>query len=160
MTQQTFFDTGPPIEFLQQRRNGATPALLGSGPDGETCGTCLHALLTRSRGGSRFYKCGVMRAHWTSGAGTDIRLKWPACSHWEGIPKPVVDRSKLRQDVLDAITSAGSYGITVDELSEKWDVPPNAISGRFTELAKEGAIERIGRRKTRTGNAAGVWRAK
>ncbi|MEW6304865.1 MAG: hypothetical protein AB1705_15425 [Verrucomicrobiota bacterium] len=57
----------------------------GSGPAGETCGTCAHAV--KVRGGRRAYwKCAVIRHRWTHGPGTDIRLKTPACSMWAAAP--------------------------------------------------------------------------
>lgn len=53
----------------------------GTGPKGETCGTCLH-LDGQSRGRT-FYKCGLMRKDWTHGRGTDILKRSPACRFWE-----------------------------------------------------------------------------
>ncbi len=53
----------------------------GSGPTGETCGSCKN--LTRRRFAKEYLKCALMRAHWTGGAGTDVRAKDPACSRWE-----------------------------------------------------------------------------
>lgn len=50
----------------------------GSGPAGETCGTCANA----ARFG-RYAKCKLVRGRWTNGPGTDIRLRWPACSGWQ-----------------------------------------------------------------------------
>ncbi|HQU16656.1 MAG TPA: hypothetical protein PLO69_11215 [Gammaproteobacteria bacterium] len=50
----------------------------GSGPVGETCGTCLHYAVRRSS----HRKCGLIRAKWTAGPGTDIRKKDPACVKW------------------------------------------------------------------------------
>lgn len=32
----------------------------------------------------RYWKCGLVKA--TGGPGTDIRLKWAACSRWEAKP--------------------------------------------------------------------------
>lgn len=64
-----------------------------------------------------------------------------------------------RERVFKAIELSGVEGRTVDEISEAFGVPPNAISGRFTELKKENWIVKIGTRKTRSGNAAGVYRA-
>jgi len=57
----------------------------GHGPAGETCGTCRYRVTLE--GGSRnFQKCELTRKYWTSGFGTDIRCKDPACRLWE--PKP------------------------------------------------------------------------
>lgn len=51
----------------------------GSGPAGETCGTCANAYcLNYSK---RYWKCRLVKA--TGGPATDIRLKWAACSRWE-----------------------------------------------------------------------------
>lgn len=55
----------------------ATRALLAN--NGETCGTCGN--LDQEQHNSRsYYKCGLIPS--TSGPGTDIRLKWPACNLW------------------------------------------------------------------------------
>ncbi len=53
----------------------------GSGPVGETCRSCKHYTLREWAGTYR--KCGLMRAHWTGGGGSDIRARDPACSKWE-----------------------------------------------------------------------------
>ncbi|UGA46629.1 hypothetical protein HU230_0011545 [Bradyrhizobium quebecense] len=50
----------------------------GTGPAGETCGTCEH--ITKSR---HFAKCELSRGRWTRGRGTDILVKAPACRRWE-----------------------------------------------------------------------------
>jgi hypothetical protein len=50
----------------------------GTGPAGETCATCKHAV--RAKG---YAKCGLNRPRWTGGIKTDIRLRTPACSKWE-----------------------------------------------------------------------------
>lgn len=54
----------------------------GSGPDGETCGSCAH--LTRVVFAKTYLKCGLRRATWTGSYGTDVRAKDSACSKWEG----------------------------------------------------------------------------
>lgn len=54
----------------------------GTGPEGETCGSCRH--IARTSGDARIYiKCGLMRAKWTKGPGSDIRAQSPACKEWE-----------------------------------------------------------------------------
>ena len=58
----------------------ATP---GSGPQGESCKSCKHAVGTGRTGGRTYWKCELLRAHWTSGPGTDILLRSPACKHWQ-----------------------------------------------------------------------------
>lgn len=56
-------------------------APIGSGPKGETCKTCKYAYRTGTGYGKGFWKCKLVRP--TRGPGTDIRLKWAACSRWE-----------------------------------------------------------------------------
>jgi hypothetical protein len=53
----------------------------GTGPDGETCGSCAH-LRVQSATSRRYYKCGI--GNITRGPGTDIRLKTLACEFWKG----------------------------------------------------------------------------
>ena len=53
----------------------------GAGPDGETCGNCLHLVHWQPGSGRVFFKCG--RTRWTHGEATDIRKKTPACEHWQ-----------------------------------------------------------------------------
>lgn len=45
------------------------------------CGGCAHAV--RRHHGKVYWKCGLDRARWTSGPGTDIRAKWRACARFE-----------------------------------------------------------------------------
>lgn len=67
---------GPPVS----KRCTAAPC--GTGPEGETCGSC--AYLTRANGGASYYlKCGKVKHLWTHGSGSDIRAKWAACREWE-----------------------------------------------------------------------------
>jgi len=56
----------------------------GSGPEGETCGTCNH--LYRRKMAKTYLKCELMQARWTGGKGTDVRSRSPACLRWEGKP--------------------------------------------------------------------------
>lgn len=76
-------------ERLKKRR-APTPngyaARPGSGPAGETCGTCRH--LYRNRQAKTYLKCGLMQRGWTSGRASDVLAKAPACSRWEAEPKP------------------------------------------------------------------------
>ncbi len=67
----------------------------GSGPAGETCGSCIHAKGIKIRSGRVFYKCEIIKHRWTSGPGTDIRLKSPACEMWEPEEKPLTETHKV-----------------------------------------------------------------
>jgi hypothetical protein len=53
----------------------------GTGPHGETCASCKH--LVRKRMGKTYLKCGLMKAQWTGGYGTDVKARDPACKKWE-----------------------------------------------------------------------------
>jgi hypothetical protein len=64
-----------------QAKGNAAP--IGSGPKGETCGTCAHCY-TREFSKS-YHKCDLVKA--SGGPGTDIRKKWAACARWEAIQK-------------------------------------------------------------------------
>jgi hypothetical protein len=55
----------------------------GTGPDGETCKTCEH--LVRKQMAKTYLKCGLNRAKWTGGGGTDVRAGDPACRQWAAL---------------------------------------------------------------------------
>lgn len=56
-------------------------AMPGTGPVGETCGSCDH--LVRKRLAKVYRKCGLMERHWTGGKGTDVLATAPACRNWQ-----------------------------------------------------------------------------
>ena len=56
-------------------------ALPGTGPEGETCGSCAN--LHRNELSRTYLKCGLMKARWTGGARTDVRAKDAACRNWQ-----------------------------------------------------------------------------
>lgn len=53
----------------------------GTGPEGETCGSCDH--LYRNVLSKTYLKCGLNRAKWTGGGKTDVRARDYACALWE-----------------------------------------------------------------------------
>jgi len=55
----------------------------GTGPEGETCGSCKH--LSRNRMAKTYLKCSLCRANWTGGSATDVKARDPACSKWEQV---------------------------------------------------------------------------
>lgn len=57
-------------------------ALPGTGPAGETCGSCQHRASVMG-GGKVFSKCALQRRQWTHGKASDIRRKDPACRMWQ-----------------------------------------------------------------------------
>jgi len=56
-------------------------AIPGTGPAGETCGSCSHHVTKRYA--KNYHKCELMSAYWTGGTATDIRVKSPACREWQ-----------------------------------------------------------------------------
>lgn len=66
--------------YVQPRGYFAPP---GTGPAGETCRTCKHRVVSGTGSGKTFPKCGLNRAKWTSGRGSDILVSAPACRVWE-----------------------------------------------------------------------------
>lgn len=65
---------------------------------------------------------------------------------------------KNRQILLDLLKRRGLEGCTIDEFAQALGVPPNAISGRFSELETDGKICKTPqRRKTRSGKPAVVY---
>jgi hypothetical protein len=73
--QQELFDVGE--RTVLHTKTTCTPAAIGTGPKGETCRTCRHKIRV---GG--FLKCGLMERHWTHGAASDLKARWPACWYW------------------------------------------------------------------------------
>jgi len=63
--------------------------------------------------------------------------------------------TQARENVLLAVEMSLDYGMTAKEYAERSDKPLNAVSGRFTELARDGWIYRTDRRR----DGAAVWRA-
>lgn len=74
--------------LLAPQRNPAKPRghawTPGTGPAGETCGSCAH--LSRVRLAKTYLKCGRVRENWTHGPATDVRARDPACKQWEAKP--------------------------------------------------------------------------
>lgn len=53
------------------------------GPDGSTCGECVHLSAVEYHDG-RYLKCAMVRS--TRGPGTDIRRKWRGCRQFRTAP--------------------------------------------------------------------------
>lgn len=62
----------------RKRGHAAAP---GTGPAGETCGSCEH--LVRRQMAKTYLKCGLVRALWTGAVRTDVRAGDAACRLWE-----------------------------------------------------------------------------
>ena len=78
----SLFGWDQPLLPPAKRKSGqpkGNPSPIGSGPAGETCRSCAHAYCRSFAKTS--WKCGLVKA--TGGPGSDIRLKWAACSQWQ-----------------------------------------------------------------------------
>lgn len=66
-------------------------------------------------------------------------------------------RTRQRIAIHKFAKSKGSYGITTDEVAQELSVPPNSVSGRLSEMKRDGLlVETVHRRKTRMGKMARV----
>lgn len=65
--------------YVEPRGYAAKP---GTGPAGETCGTCAHKTYSGNTAG-RYPKCALTRACWTRTRRTDILVNAAACEKWE-----------------------------------------------------------------------------
>ena len=77
------FDNLPPIpkrgrHYVKPNGYAARP---GSGPKGETCGSCR--FIVRFERSKVWHKCELRRQTWTHGRGSDILVGAPACRFWE-----------------------------------------------------------------------------
>jgi len=71
----------------------------------------------------------------------------------------IKDRISGQQErILDAIRYEPD-GLTCDELAVMFNVTPNEISGRCSELKRDGKIYKSGTRKTRSGCSAAILKA-
>ena len=83
MNQQTTLFGVPAVHRREIRPANGYAAESGTGPNGETCGSCRHFI--RRRGG-KYFKCFLIVGNndtGTHGAGTDIRKGAAACQFWE-----------------------------------------------------------------------------
>lgn len=48
---------------------------------GHTCGDCEHHLIHHL--GGTYHKCELAHGGLTGGPGSDVRVRWPACTAWE-----------------------------------------------------------------------------
>lgn len=82
-----------------------------------------------------------------------------ANSRNENYRRVVSGHSHQRSAVYARVLRAGANGVTIDEVARDLDRPPNAISGRFTELTRAGLghYSRDVRRPTSSGCTARVF---
>lgn len=70
-----------PDKPVNVTKKGLYAALPGTGPAGETCGSCAN--LSGHTMSRRYRKCALTRARWTGGPGSDVKVRSPACSKWK-----------------------------------------------------------------------------
>jgi hypothetical protein len=56
-------------------------------------------------------------------------------------------KNRQRARVYAAIVQTGDNGLTCKELAARWAVGMNTISGRFSELLKDGRVRKTDRRR-------------
>ena len=81
MNQTDLMALPPHVKPVVRSKKHGHAALPGTGPAGETCGSCKH--LYRKLMAKTYLKCELMHAHWTGGEGTDVRAGDAACRRWE-----------------------------------------------------------------------------
>jgi hypothetical protein len=74
--------------------------------------------------------------------------------------KRIREGLSARRELVYRCIKVCTMGITVDELASQWNEPPNNLSGRFSELARDGRIVKSGTRPTRSNCPAAVWKVK
>lgn len=86
MNDQLRLDGVPESKVRHWKGGYARPP--GTGPAGETCGSCRHFNPNGGGGGGGYFKCRLVQE--TFGPGTDIRKRAPACELWAAPRAPVV----------------------------------------------------------------------
>lgn len=104
MSHPQLFDDPTAKETAPGPRLGhlATPAPVGSGPDGETCKTCRFAERIRWHD-KTYHKCKLMEKYWTHGGGTDIKLRWAACKSWVPPESRVLGLGKFAEECIEKL---------------------------------------------------------
>ena len=77
---------GRDVAYAKRGRHYVEPrgyyAKPGTGPAGETCGSCRHHVTRRYS--KRYHKCALAQGKWTGGRASDILVRAAACTGWEG----------------------------------------------------------------------------
>lgn len=97
----------PMTEAAKRRTHTRAQGYAGSpglGPEGETCGSCALCVGRKSAAGRTFWKCLKAKRPWTATPASDVRVRSPACEHWEpsgvdaaGRPPSAPMRKKARK---------------------------------------------------------------
>ena len=64
---------------------------------------------------------------------------------------------EMQRIVFDVIDASGAIGVSLSEICAALERPPNAISGRITELKKSGLITKTGCRINPQGNRESIY---
>lgn len=65
-------------------------------------------------------------------------------------------KAKIRREILEFISSAGSRGATVEEIQQALAMRYTTVSARCSELKRDELLVESGSRKTSSGRAAAV----
>lgn len=84
MTDLDLFGEKPAKKLKGPKAKGYA-ARQGSGPKDETCGSCKHCF-RKTYTSKPYFKCLLMRDHWSASRTTDILFRAVACKHWEKKP--------------------------------------------------------------------------
>lgn len=87
----------------------------GSGPAGETCGTCDHCVRVEHNT-KAYHKCAVVRHRWTHGPGSDILRASPACEKWTPFVEPVPPAGYRWLRVNEILRAGDVWNFRGDEL--------------------------------------------
>jgi len=127
--QRHLFDAGPRTPALPD--TPWTADRPGTGPAGERCGTCYHCSANPHTSG-RYLKCfhpSIGRR--TAGPASDVKARWPACSHWHPSAVDCWIRRKAREAGLaPEIHDPDAMDILADWLEEHGQPEAAAIVRR------------------------------
>lgn len=82
MSEPTPFSLTEPAPATRGTKPNGYAQPPGTGPAGKTCRQCQHYAHQSGVAGS-YPKCGLARASWTGGRGSDILARSPACRLFE-----------------------------------------------------------------------------
>jgi DNA segregation ATPase FtsK/SpoIIIE-like protein len=109
----------------------ATP---GTGPDGETCGSCGHSWYReRTR---RYWKCELVKT--THGEATDIRVRTAACRLWIKKRGGKEVNDELYEEAVELVRKSGNA--TVSNLQRKFSIGYQRASRLMDAMEFRGVV--------------------
>lgn len=74
-----------PLRGKHYTRPKGYVAMPGTGPVGETCGSCAHVVKCGAGHSKQWHKCRLSEGKWTNGRGSDVLARSPACEKWQKV---------------------------------------------------------------------------